>query len=274
MNFAVPFYRNFKYLNDDNLQLKIRFKPEPQKLHTFVEAYQDHRIDVRITHDQVYQAIKIIRDLKTKFPETRLVLALINGIQKDQRTVLEESGLPYYFQKIIIDIDEFHYFLNSNVTDIVIGGNLGFYVKFLSNFAKEKSISLRAIVNVCQTNSVVGSFKGFFIRPEDIDIYANYIDTFDFDDSKSPIETLYEIYTRDKKWYGKLNELIMNYKGEEDSRYILPTFAEIRCGCKRRCLYDYNHICKICDRLADLGKTLEEEHLIVEVKHENNQKTQ
>lgn len=115
----------------------------------------------------------------------------------------------------------------------------------------------------CQTkNPLSPSFKSFFIRPEDLSIYENFVDTFEFAHPMGQINTLYEVYAKNQKWYGKLNEIILGYKGEEDSRYILPTFSEIRCGCRKKCLYEEGS-CTLCDRFVVLEQTFKDNEIIV-----------
>lgn len=105
-------------------------------------------------------------------------------------------------------------------------------------------------------------------------VYEHFIDTFEFAHPIEQINVLYEVYVKQKKWYGKLNEIILGYKGEEDSRFILPTFAEIRSGCRKRCIYDQNCSCQICNRIASLGESLENEGIIItrERQGEDNEK--
>lgn len=88
------------------------------------------------------------------------------------------------------------------------------------------------------------SFKTFFIRPEDIDLYSKYIDVFDFADTPDKINTYYEIYAKDKQWFGLLKEIIIGYTGEEDNRSISPFMAARRISCGKRCLYKN---CSLCD---------------------------
>jgi hypothetical protein len=65
-----------------------------------------------------------------------------------------------------------------------------------------ENVELRAIVNKCfnkylpQENGVCGTY----IRPEDIEVYSNFIEHFEFDSDNSIKKeyTLYKIYTKDK----------------------------------------------------------------------------
>jgi len=94
--------------------------------------------------------------------------------------------------------------------------------------AREKNKRLGVCCNFCDSpdNQAVPSLKKFFIRPEDFELYSNYVDVFKFTaSSANEINLLYEIYTKDKKWFGKLSEIIKNYTSDEDSRFIIPKFA-------------------------------------------------
>ena len=126
--------------------------------------------------------------------------------------------LPHYYNEYISSWDRFVGFLSLNVSDIFITEELAFEIKNVSNLAKKHHKSLRAFCNICQSSwSDSLSLKTFFIRPEDLDLYTNYIDTFEFyitNKDYQKINTLYEIYTKDKKWFGLLNEIISDYKGK------------------------------------------------------------
>lgn len=242
-----------------------------------MEQYKQYRINIRITNtvENLWAAIDMIYIIRNKIPDSNVVAALdsvylynINLTDK-----LDEKQIPYYFDTVCSSLDEFNYFLTQSVCDIKIGGELGFFLKFLSKRARENKKRLRAEVDFCR-DTLPESYKSFFIRPEDIDTYSNYIDTFEFVHDIGVLNTIYEVYTRDKKWYGKLNEIILGYRGDEDSRYILPLFAEMRCGCRKRCLYeDPNKTCKMCETILKTGKSLEENGVIIKkekVKNENS----
>jgi hypothetical protein len=84
-----------------------------------------------------------------------------------------------------------------------------FSAQILSKAAKQKNKSLRAFCNVCQSSwDYTPSIKTFFIRPEDLSLYEGIIDTFEFytdEKDATKINALYEIYTKDKVWNGKLS---------------------------------------------------------------------
>ena len=183
--------------------------------------------------------------------------------------LLNKNKIPHYYNEFIKDWDRFHGFLSLNVTDIFIAESLCFNLRNCSLQAKRKGKKLRSYCNVCESSWEEGeSLKSFFIRPEDIDVYNQYIDTFEFFPFNRKLDatrlnTLYQIYTKDKKWSGQLSEIIDGYEGNEDNRFIIPRFGEIRPNCKKRCLESEN--CYICDRIIDLSKTLKDKNIMVTV---------
>ena len=76
MNFAIPFFKAFQYLQDENLQLNINYKPKIKELLDFVEIYGTHRINLIFQDFKTLQTdIEIILALKEKYPDSKLVVA-------------------------------------------------------------------------------------------------------------------------------------------------------------------------------------------------------
>lgn len=267
MNFAIPFFKNFKYL-DQNVQLNINYKPKIKELDNFIQAYGTHRINLIISDFNYSKDIQIIQALREKYPNTELVMCMPR-YEKTLEETLCQHNLPHYYNQFINTWEVFQGFLNLSVTDIIITGDLAFNVKIASEKAKEKNKALRCFCNIAQFEwKDTPSLKTFFIRPEDIQLYENYIDTIEFETnnvSVSNLNTLYEIYTKDKKWFGKLNELIIGFQGDADSRFIIPRFGEKRLDCGRRCLQGTYPVCQICDRIIQLGKTLKDNDIAIKI---------
>ena len=74
-------------------------------------------------------------------------------------------------------------------------------------------------------------------------------------------QVLYKIY-KQEKWFGKLKDVIPNFNGELDSKYLLNTFGMIRSKCGKRCLYKPGS-CAICDRFSELAKTFETNKIVI-----------
>lgn len=270
MNFAVPFVRKFKYFQDKNCELNIRYKPIIKQLLDFIEIYGDHRINLIIGSESFREKedIQIIEGLRERYPDCNLVICL-SKYTPDLEKLFAEKGIPHYYQDFVNTWDKFEGFLSLDVTDIFVVEELAFSALFLSKKAKEKNKALRVFCNVCQSSwRDTPSLKTFFIRPEDIPTYANFVDVFELIVDEERQRILYKIY-KQEKWSGKIDEIIPTFKEELDSKYMLNTFGEIRCKCNKRCLYKMGS-CNICDRLMQLSNVFERNRsMMQEINKEN-----
>lgn len=267
MKFQIPYSKNFQYFNKDDTEIFINYKPEIKKLDTFITQYSDYRIVIAFGQKEmdkgglILKDLEIIQALAEKHPNIVLrVPQYYKAIERD----LNKYNIPHYYQYIVNNWEDFLGFLSLNVTDIRIGGNLCFCLTNARNFAKEKGIKLRCYCNYCEKNwDVIPAIKNFFIRPEDISLYANYIDVFEFyrENRTISMNTYYKIYAINQSWFGSLKEIIFNYDSDEDNRTILPEFALYRKNCKRKCLE--GGTCFICDRICELSYILDEKNFII-----------
>lgn len=271
MNFAVPFVRQFNFLNQENVEFNINFKNNIEKLDNFVKNYGSHKINLLVPElksiDEYSECFQTIALLRERNPESKIYTVLFK-YDKQLEQKINTLQLPHYYSEIISSWDRFQGFLTLNVTDIFITGEIAFNIKLAKENADKNKKRLRCYCNIVQSNWREGpSLKSFFIRPEDIELYKDYIDCIEFfiadiQDAKR-INLLYEVYVKNQFWFGKLNEIISGYQGEQDSRFIIAKFGEQRLNCGNRCMTGALHSCKICDRIIELGNTLKEQDLIV-----------
>ena len=99
---------------------------------------------------------------------------------------------------------------------------------------------------------------GQFIRPEDIDTYAKYIDAVEFKiDDLTKESTLLKIYKEDKFWPGNLNLLLDNLYYHVDNRGIPEEFGEVRMNCRQRC--QAGRRCHFCQTAFEFSTALRKE---------------
>lgn len=275
MKFQIPFYRNFKYFDKDKIEIFIKYKPDIKKLDAFIKEYSDYRIIIAFGETQIEQGsfilkdYKIIKALLEIHPDVDITvrIPIYNKIIEED---LNKYNIPHYYQYICCDWENLLGFCSLNVTDIRIGGNLAFMMKITSDFIRKKGIRVRCFCNNCEKKwDSIDTIKNFFIRPEDITYYAQFIDTFEFKDisENNAYNTLYKIYAIDQRWNDKLKDIIYNYDGEEINSTILPEFGEYRSKCNRRCLIEPTS-CKICDQIIYFSQVLSQKNLRFE-KNEN-----
>lgn len=263
MSIIVPFSKSFKYPNQD-IQWIINYKPKIKELDDFISKNQNHRVTLYISDYDMEKDDEIFQALFEKYKESQLVLCF-PLFDVELQNHLTKNGFPHYYENTIITWEDFIWFLSLNITDIFIGETVAFDIIQASKMAREKNKRLGVCCNFCDSpdNQAVPSLKKFFIRPEDFELYSNYVDVFKFTaSSANEINLLYEIYTKDKKWFGKLSEIIKNYTSDEDSRFIIPKFAQKRLSCGRRCLINPGQ-CKICDRISELSYTMKNHDIMV-----------
>jgi hypothetical protein len=92
-----------------------------------------------------------------------------------------------------------------------------------------------------------------FVRPEEVAAYSEYIDVFILSsvvpNDITSLDTLYDIYTKEKKWDGTLATLVVGRDAAnfniDGCRLMAKDWAKHRMNCKRRCMKGQS--CTICD---------------------------
>ena len=73
---------------------------------------------------------------------------------------------------------------------------------------------------------------GSWVRPEDVELYEEYVDVFEFEDCDIKEEqALYRVYAEQKRWIADLNKLISNLNYSAMNNLIHSDFSEKRAFC-------------------------------------------
>ena len=124
-------------------------------------------------------------------------------------------------------------------------------------FVAKYNIPIRVCANVAHEGYVKrkNGITGFFIRPEDISKYEEYISVIEFKTQELQQErTLHHVYAENGNWPGNLNKLITNLDFDIDNRMIEDVFADSRIRCRQRCMSGGN--CHLCERQFSLISTI------------------
>lgn len=257
MNYCIEYTDSFHYF-DEIEEIEIKFNRENDKLPSFLQKFKDKTIVINTSEiaDFNEKDIDFFKTLYKEYPNFKLKIKFISDIN-----YLIESKVPFFFNFYIGDWHTLYHLMESNPTDMYITNELGFDIIAASFVLHNKNIKVRVIPNLAQSGfEPEHSFYKFFIRPEDMKLYEPYVDICEFFvEEKHQLETYYEIYEKDKEWYGNLKQLFFNFNEDVDNQTILPSFSEIRLSCRQKCLKNQN--CKYCSRIAALSKTLEEKNL-------------
>lgn len=143
------------------------------------------------------------------------------------------------------------------VPKVIVGGELGFSLGSL-----EHQEGTEILVNPAHIYGEIGDSTSFFIRPEDIDLYEGIINTLYFTSkSRSYEEVLFDVYKHRKKWYGNLQEIVINLDEPFYNHYLFKTslnFGEARLNCRKKCMYNRAKCC-FCDYQAILQHLIKKE---------------
>lgn len=264
MNYCVEynqFTEKLKHINDFNEWI-INYNPNDNTLLDFLEQHQDKRIILKIPNDTFwYTYLDLCKELCNKY--NNIIICL--DYKENRIEQICEYCFPYFYRKQISTWDEFLGMIDLGVTDIYIVEDLGFELEAVSKIAKENNVNIRMFPNVAQSSwADTSAILKFFIRPEDMDYYSQYIDTIEFYyERHKDLDIYYKIYKERQKWSGMLNEIIIDFNSDLDNRFILPRFSERRINCNKNCIKGGK--CRICYNIIDLSKTLKDKNLGIKI---------
>ena len=264
MKYCIDYFKGMKS-TDKADEFTIIYKKRNDTLIDFLKENNTKRINLKIEEDLTEGELKILKTICNNYPNLVLRFEYYNEETIEKIT---ESGVPFFFGNRVSTWDEFLGLVDLAVTDIYIVEDLCFELDKISKIAHDAEIKLRVYPNVAQSSWKDSSdIKKFWIRPEDIDFYSQYVDVCEFFGDAEQIPTLLRIYKEDKQWYGLLNEIIIGLKTPLDSRFTHFNFANRRVRCGKDCLKGSK--CDLCNRIVDLSYTLKEAHLMVKPPKKN-----
>jgi hypothetical protein len=125
-------------------------------------------------------------------------------------------------------------------------------------------VRVTANISIREAFPYVDGVPGPWIRPEDVEAYEPYVDTFEFwcDDAQ---QFIYRKIYENRLWYGELREIIKDFNSDIDSKRMMPLFGATRVNCGKRCLKGGH--CNICGKIYDISKALEQSNMIITKKN-------
>lgn len=273
MKYCLDYKKYGRYMDEAD-ELNITFRREDTSLFQFLSERKHKRINIYIADQEDFlenNDIEIFYAMQEKDPELNFALKLGDYRSEYTKKIykLIKGKFKYYFSNFVRDWDTLLGYVSLQPSDMYIVENLCFELDKVSKVLHYWNINIRAFPNIAQSTwSNTKDIKKFFIRPEDIDFYGDYIDTVEFMGRDNSVETYYKIYAIDKKWFGKLREVIVDFNDELDSRFILPSFAQARVKCGKSCFKGGK--CRICEVVEKSAEVLENNGLMIEPKGEKS----
>lgn len=259
MKYAINYNPNssFKYLDEVD-EIIISFDKKDLTLESFLNKHIHQTVILSLDMDLAQEDIDLIKALYKKFSNIKLKFSMWNFLAVES---FIEAEIPYFFKEQIDTLDRLYNVLSHyKPSDIYITKEMGFVLKRIRKLTE--GIQIRVYPNIAQssTNNILDIYK-FFIRPEDEDIYSNYVDVYEFIGTKDRNNVYYEIYVKDKEWFGDLNEIIIDFNSSLDNATILPSFALYRLDCGKQCILENK--CYICKSIQQLADTLKEKQYVL-----------
>ncbi len=271
MKYCVYYKPGFRYAKEVD-ELIITYNRRDTSLQDFLREHPDQRILIYVADPQDFwdnkcQNYFFAMQKQGNFPKFALVFPKYDGgITKKiiEALITDEVKIPYFFELPATSWDTLQGYLDLGVSDVYIAEELGFSMAAVSRVCKERGCQVRCYPNVAQSSwTGTPAMKKFFIRPEDVKRYEEYVDVLEIWGRSESLETMYRIYAKDQRWAGPLKELITSFDPSIDvnNACIDHWFAMRRMSCDKRCNKGY--YCDTCNAIVKLANVLEQYNVIV-----------
>lgn len=233
------------------------------------DAYLQKADEIRVEN----RDIKSVPDLFEKYPEAMIILEesfdtswnwkeLITYNKLSQGKFMlcladlesaaraKEAGIPFYMGYPAKTFYEIQGLMNLGVSYIRIDAPLFFRMDELKNFDVPK----RLVVNLayCDLLPRDNGVNGIWIRPEDLNMYEDYIHSIEFGSCDAKKEqALFRIYAEQHEWPGELGMIVDNLNYAGLNRMLHSDVTKARMNCGQRCATTGS--CRICYRALNLA---------------------
>ena len=253
MKYSIKFYKGCRMLSKVD-EISIIYDKKDAQILKFGKKYKNARIVAdctSLTYEELLDNIEIFKTASNNFE----FVVKINYEQKDILPDLTDNMIKYFFADHVNTVDKLRGFINLGVSDIYVIDELAFSLGKIAPMCHDNKVNIRVFPNVAQSSTSIpnDTFKNFFIRPEDISAYEDYVDYCEFWGPLDRQSVLFKIY-KEGQWLGSLNTLILGLEREIPNTCIVPYFGRARVNCDKRCAYGK---CEVCSNIKDLADVLE-----------------
>ena len=195
-------------------EIKMQYK-DCERILDYIEEFSNKTFIVEISKDEIEINWSLLNVFKEKLNNFILCIHNLNLVNE-----IKEKDFKFYWAYPIVTWYELEGIAALNPVYLFLNAPLSFSLQKI----KDKYIP--------RDNGIYGTW----IRPEDIQIYENWVDTFEFitDDLKKE-STLIHVYKDNKQWPGNLNLLLTNLNYNVDNRAIPEEIGKIRANCEQKC---------------------------------------
>jgi hypothetical protein len=244
-------------------QVKIDYRPQDDTLEHFIETNADKHIYLVVDREDLFQTKEHLNRLHElcKYKNWTLQIPLKTIADGDKVDEIKFNAIKdccnkYMFTDLIGNWEILQFIIHLQPSEVYITNILGFCLDQVSIVCKRAGIKVRVYANIAQSAwDGLPAIKKFFIRPEDIRYYENYVDGgIEFKTPTSVAqEVVYDAYEREY-WFGNLSEIIIGLDTSLDSRRLPTTFGLLRAECHKRCLSCSS--CSTCRTMEQFAEIL------------------
>lgn len=236
---------------------------------------QEILLNFKYSREEIDDHYLLLFDIIQKIFDSDIIIS-IDLYFFDRVAEAKESGWRVLPPFTCNNWDTYYRLINQKfITDIRIGGELLFDLPDVRSCASRRLIKIWACCNEVPHSYTVKKpselYLDGFIRPEEIQLYSEYIDIFElspFINDKKGLDTLYRIYAKDKEWRGDLQLIIKGIFTKVDGGTLMKSqWGKYRVGCRRNCMK--GHSCRICPNQLVIAKTMKEEGFTFSQEDEN-----
>ena len=253
MKFAIKFYQGCRTLQKAD-EIIIKYNEKSASLIDFVQKWEEHQriiVDITELETPIEECLTIFEEARKLHKEFAVLLSY-----NQDYVDLAEMNIPFFFIEGVSCFDDLANQIQLGVSDVYIINELGFNLEKISELCHKNNVQVRVYPNVAQSGSKLNmnTFQQFYIRPDAVQLYEEFVDVFEFFGPLDRQPVLYDIYY-DERWLGNLNEVILGLNKVVNNQTIMPYFDTSRIRCNKRCNFGK---CDICGAVENLGKALEE----------------
>ena len=258
MKYAVSFFNNFRYKDEVDEIIFIYGEKNighTEQISSYVNKNQTAILQMEdISNEKFGEAFADLLELKTDLNDN--LILMINFDNKDLIKQLKEFNFKFMFKDYARSKEMIEAMGAEGACSVYIVEELAFNLKALKYLKEKYNLEYRVFPDIAQSTKGTGNYIDplckFFIRPEDTEVYEEYIDVFEFYHIGEQLSVIYEIYKK-QQWLGDLNDIIIGFPEDKriSNRTIAPHFGQVRVDCNKICLCGRCYICEEISKLAD-----------------------
>lgn len=259
MKYCITYKKSSKAAIEQAEELLIQYNEKKDFLECLLQ-YPQKRIIIAFDNINLNEEIlKTIIKIKKENKDIQMALRVQKDIEQELIDEMRKNKIDFFLNYYAYNLDIFWGLIKMGVSDIYITEDLGFNLIAIKPLAEKENIVIRAFPNIAQSAwKNTEDYKKFFIRPDDVDFYSQYIDVLEIITTNENV--ILNIYKELKTWNGELKEIIIGIESPIDNRNIIPTFSTYRVGCEKKC---NKNKCEICKHIFDLSQTLSSKDFIL-----------